>query len=167
MSPIRTFECTTLSPITMVTYCTSCHAMAILGYIQWNLSKTTTCGPVLTDLYREVAALQQGTVIQAILRPHSSFLFQLDQGPEPNHHAQFACNTGTYKNQLCQTVAPRRRGAAYVCSRKTSALPAHTAGSSTISLLPHTVPTQGLALFQNKWKQCSLQCKWIVVYIFD
>ena len=26
--------------------------------IQWNLSKTDTCGPVLTDLYREVAALQ-------------------------------------------------------------------------------------------------------------
>ena len=27
--------------------------------IQWNLSKTATCGPVLTDLYREVAALQR------------------------------------------------------------------------------------------------------------
>ena len=28
-------------------------------YVQWNLSKTVTCGPVLTDLYREVAALQR------------------------------------------------------------------------------------------------------------
>ena len=28
-------------------------------YIQWNLSKTATCGPVQTDLYREVAALQR------------------------------------------------------------------------------------------------------------
>ena len=25
----------------------------------WNLSKTATCGPVLTDLYRELAALQR------------------------------------------------------------------------------------------------------------
>ena len=27
--------------------------------LQWNLSKTITCGPALTDLYREVAALQR------------------------------------------------------------------------------------------------------------
>ena len=27
--------------------------------VQWNLSKTATCGPGLTDLYREVAALQR------------------------------------------------------------------------------------------------------------
>ena len=27
--------------------------------VQWNLSKTTACGPVLTDHYREVAALQR------------------------------------------------------------------------------------------------------------
>ena len=27
--------------------------------VQWNLSKTATCGPVLTDLYGEVAALQR------------------------------------------------------------------------------------------------------------
>ena len=27
--------------------------------LQWNLSKTATCGPVLADLYREVAALQR------------------------------------------------------------------------------------------------------------
>ena len=27
--------------------------------IKWNLSKTATCGHVLTDLYREVAALQR------------------------------------------------------------------------------------------------------------
>ena len=27
--------------------------------LQWSLSKTATCGPVLTELYREVAALQR------------------------------------------------------------------------------------------------------------
>ena len=26
---------------------------------QWNLSKTATCGPAPTDLYKEVAALQR------------------------------------------------------------------------------------------------------------
>ena len=27
--------------------------------VLWNMSKTATCGPVLTDLYREVAAIQR------------------------------------------------------------------------------------------------------------
>ena len=31
----------------------------LLARVQWNLSKTAACGPVLTDLYREVAALQR------------------------------------------------------------------------------------------------------------
>ena len=30
-----------------------------ITWVQWNLSKTTTFWPVLTDLYREVAALQR------------------------------------------------------------------------------------------------------------
>ena len=33
--------------------------LAALTQLQWDLSKTATCGPVLTDLYREVAALQR------------------------------------------------------------------------------------------------------------
>ena len=31
--------------------------------VQCNLSKTAACGPVLTDLYREVAALQRWIVL--------------------------------------------------------------------------------------------------------
>ena len=31
--------------------------------IQWQLSKTTTHGPILTDLYREVAALHKWTAM--------------------------------------------------------------------------------------------------------
>ena len=41
--------------------------------IQWNLSKITTCtfGPVLTDVYREVAALQRYTTVLLILAKQS------------------------------------------------------------------------------------------------
>ena len=35
------------------------HVRSILEMIQWNLPKTTACVPVLTDHYREVAALQR------------------------------------------------------------------------------------------------------------
>ena len=31
--------------------------------VQWNLSKTTTCGPVITDLHREVAAIRRSRLL--------------------------------------------------------------------------------------------------------
>ena len=41
--------------------CLHVHPRALHYYriTPWNLPKTATCGPVLTDLYREVAALQK------------------------------------------------------------------------------------------------------------
>ena len=125
--------------------------------IQWNLSKTTTCGPVLTDLYREVAALQQGTAIQAILRPHSSFLFQLDQGPEPNH-----CTVCTQHWHIQKPTVPNSSPTASrsvrlqqesKCTSCTYCRQFHNLFATTY---PHKV-LRSSKIYGNS--QCSLQCK--------
>ena len=42
-----------------VDYCPLNNVVLSECEIQWNLSKTATCGPVITGLYREVVALQR------------------------------------------------------------------------------------------------------------
>ena len=51
-----------------VDYCPQYNVVRSECEIQWNLSKTATCGPVITGLYREVAAFTEVNCNVVVLR---------------------------------------------------------------------------------------------------